>query len=264
MTLPTQTDDIKNNLDSLIAKLSTTDPLREFADDTTLAELNVIKRSIITLRSSYNPRYSEYQQMPSDNDFSYYLQGFSFDSMSYSFKQLHALSDYIRETDRKNTGKIRSAIDGMFADHTEIKTRFNEIEISAQQELKNYVYGYGGEQIENQLAYLEKALYDDTSRRMEEGMERILSTMEDVRHHIGIVENHISDLLSTDSILSDAVEDRIRQLDYRNMDEYVSQLSLYHMYNGLCANSDIYYNYKNVTHPSRQYHPYLWNFVDAD
>lgn len=36
------------------------------------------------------------------------------------------------------------------------------------------------------------------------------------------------------------------------------------MYNGLCANSDIYYNYKNVTHPSRQYHPYLWNFIDAD
>lgn len=196
MTLPAQTGDTKKDLDSLIAKLSITDALKEFVDDTTLTELNDIKRSIITLRSSYNPRYYEYQQMPSDGDFSYYLQGFSFDSMSYSFKQLYALSDYIRETDKNNMEKIRVAIDGMLGDHTEIKTRFNEIEISAQQELRNY--GQSGDQIENQLAYLETALYDDTTRRMEEGMERILSTMEDVRHHIGIVENHISDLLSTD------------------------------------------------------------------
>lgn len=88
--------------------------------------------------------------------------------------------------------------------------------------------------------------------------------MDDVNYHIGFVANEISSDMDSMEPLSDVVDSRIKVLDYRDTDEYLSSEMHFKMYNGLCSDSDIYYNYKNITHPSKQYHPYLWNFINSD
>ena len=82
---------INEKLDDLINYLTKVDAIKKFANDPTLKDLNEIKSMIIILRSDYTPKYDEYQNMPSDRDFSYYLGSFNFKANKYSFAELSSL-----------------------------------------------------------------------------------------------------------------------------------------------------------------------------
>ena len=64
----------------MIGILTTVDAVKEFAGDSILADLNSIKRDLISLRADYTPKMNEYSSMVSDRDFSQYLANFDFNS----------------------------------------------------------------------------------------------------------------------------------------------------------------------------------------
>lgn len=95
-------DSLKEKIDNLTKKLTTTDPSSEFANDTVLTNLNSIKKRIVTVGAQYNPLENEYQDIVSEDEFVYYLTGFSFKSQEFSFNQLQRVLDYIGKTDAQN------------------------------------------------------------------------------------------------------------------------------------------------------------------
>lgn len=100
--------------------------------------------------------------------------------------------------------------------------------------------------------------------KRDENIKAILSILEDVSYHLRHVSGYLSSYYNTTTSLSDAYYETIKEISYQESPEYLSSYAHFRMYNGICSDSDIYYNYKNITHPSKQYHPYLWNFIKSD
>jgi hypothetical protein len=88
--------------------------------------------------------------------------------------------------------------------------------------------------------------------------------MDDVEITFENIENIISSFLSTDTNLCSIIQQQKDFLNLSDNDVYMTSLNMYNMYNGLCADSEVYFNYKNITHPSRQFHPYLRNMINSE
>ena len=57
------------------------------------------------------------------------------------------------------------------------------------------------------------------------------------------------------------VKQKLSELNFFDHKIYKSWVDLFLTYGGRSFCYDPYYNMRNVTHPSYQIHPYMWNFV---
>jgi hypothetical protein len=73
--------------------------------------------------------------------------------------------------------------------------------------------------------------------------------------------SEISADMSTTKEFRSCVIDAISRLNFFDHDIYKKYKDMFLTYGGRSFCYDPYYNMKNVTHPSYQIHPYLWNFV---
>lgn len=93
------------------------------------------------------------------------------------------------------------------------------------------------------------------------------SSISDVVSHLGYISSQISAFMEETDPLSDIVQIRIDQLNFYYDDAYLSARNQFIQYTGNGTDtdgSDVFYNYKNTAHPSKQYHPYLRNMVEYD
>lgn len=107
-------------------------------------------------------------------------------------------------------------------------------------------------------------LLEDIQSNINNADDELNAIMTTLRGYSTVIKNEIASELSNVSRLSDAVDNRLYQLNPLNYDEYVNSKAQFDMYNGINADSDLYFNPKNTAHPSRQYHPYLRNFIMND
>ena len=94
-------------------------------------------------------------------------------------------------------------------------------------------------------------------------MQTIEAKMDDVRYYADILKNSVSVSLDLSVNFEDAVQEKIDSLNYFSFDDYRENYEIFKTYSGIPEAYTPYYNYKNVTHPSYQIHPFLWKFVEA-
>ena len=94
-------------------------------------------------------------------------------------------------------------------------------------------------------------------------MQTIDAKMNDVWYYADILKNSVSSSLDLSVNFEDAVQDKIDSLNYFAFDAYNANYEIFKTYSGIPDAYTPYYNYKNVTHPSYQIHPFLWKFVEA-
>ena len=197
---------IDERLDEIISSLTTVDVATEFSDDPVLSDLNGIKRSLVNLRSDYEPKMKEYSKMVSDRDFSQYLSEFDFDSQTYSFMQLSLLMEYADKKDEENRKTISSQIDDMFKDYTNLKDKYTSLELCAQGEILNY--NPNGTIIEDQMRNMYDELVQDMQDRNYIGQQKIDKEMQNVTYHLQFVSDQLSGMFNETVPLSDAVTRR--------------------------------------------------------
>lgn len=73
--------------------------------------------------------------------------------------------------------------------------------------------------------------------------------------------SEISADMGTTKDFRSCVMDAISRLNFFDHDIYKKYKDMFLTYGGRSFCYDPYYNMKNITHPSYQIHPYLWNFV---
>lgn len=81
---------------------------------------------------------------------------------------------------------------------------------------------------------------------------------------MAIISSEISAYLGRTMKFDTAVMTRLRELNFFNKSQYREKENMFLTYGGLSTCYYPYYNTKNVTHPSYQVHPFLWNFVKKD
>jgi hypothetical protein len=175
---------------------------------------------------------------------------------------LNNITDYISQKTEIDAIDIENKL-------TDIKKTIsnynNDITIIEKTLIKN-ISGYtltNISNIETKIIYITDKIKDDIYTRKIRGNNEITAYLDELYTHMEFISCQVSSELSTASKLSDVVETKLDELNYQTYPEYQSSRDNFILYNGISSNSDIYYNYKNITHPSKQYHPYLMNLVDA-
>lgn len=250
-----------NLINTRMDKLNS-DELSSLSNDTIISGINVILSNLVNVRENYEQHLNKFRSIIQNGEYTEYITDFSLDSNNYSLTNLEAISSFIISKDKLNQKNIINEIDGFEIRFYEIKTDVDELERDVISELK--LNPPENQTIEEQITYVNNKLIDSIDTKTAVGMESINEIMDVVKGGAAYVSSVLSLQLSVQEPLSDAINEYMSTINYENFDIYSQQKKFYDFYNGLCSDSDIYYNHKNVTHPSKQYHPYLWNFTQSD
>jgi len=211
------------------------------------------------LREQYVTHETQFSDITQNSDFAKFIDSFAFDPKNYSLTCIQALSSFVHEKDANNSKTIGYLVNNLELQYYNDKAVADELQRDIKSELKLNIQQ--DMTIEQQLEFMLEELLDTVTVRTVHGMDTINSFIDGLMPHVEFISAFISSDLSSQEPLSDVVATHTSEIMYDNTPEYVQQKRFYDYYNGLCADSDMYYNYKNTAHPTKQYHPYLWNFV---
>jgi len=123
-----------------------------------------------------------------------------------------------------------------------------------------------GNDIETRIFEMNDGLLKDVSNKYEAAVKSIDGHKFLIHNKYGsgyfnAITSEISSDLGTTKKFTSCVKASLDRLNFFDHDIYRKYKDMFLTYGGRDFCYDPYYNMKNVTHPSYQIHPYLWNFV---
>jgi len=121
--------------------------------------------------------------------------------------------------------------------------------------------------IEIGLTDVRAFLNTDLAKKQDDVDWKVGFELDKVNGYVGVMTSEISAELGSTDKFEDVVKNKLDELDIFKDDQYLQRKDMFLTYAGQEMCYYPYFNLTNVTHPSYQVHPFLWNFIsksDAD
>ena len=268
---------IEDKVNAVIEYVSTSFNEGCFENDSLILLMRKLMAKITDLSVQYLPVKADFEMLRNDPTQAIYLNDLT--STQLTFQSLKEHIEYATQKDNENRAnliateeKYEDDIDTLYAKYTDIANNLQELTYEWQylkNKQKHIIYPTYQDK---SSGILEVALSDvanwlqhdmDTVKTSdaEQEVERIV---DDAAEHIEKMSKYISESLALKADFFKVVDEKLHFLDVFSDKQYLEREKLFLTYSGRDFCYYPYFNYQNVTHPSYQIHPFLWNFVAKD
>lgn len=251
-----------------------------FENDELILMMRKLMSKITDLTLQYNPIKSDFEQLRSDPIQSHYLGGLTANSLTFDSLREHL--EYAKQRDDENRASLKLKEEQFENDLNDLYTKYSDIASQLQHLTYEWQYKYNRDQgipyepyVDQSSGIIEIGLSDsynflnnpetgDIALKTNDGNAEISRILDIVNQHLDIIKTYIGDSLQTNENFIDVIESKIDSLDIFKDEQYKEKQQIFMTYGGRDFCYYPYYNHLNITHPSYQIHPFLWNFIAKD
>lgn len=188
-----------------------------------------------------------------------YLKDSGIDTQNISLEGLADLHDYSQKKDVQNYQSIQLCIEYFLAEYDKLLSNAQELIYNIHSDTKTTYYS--DDYIETQLSNAHGALERDKQTKYGAAMEIIDQKKFDATQDFDNIEYTLSGYMEQTEPLSSVLTGIIKDTDLDTNTEYQTVLNEFNTYSNTEDAYQPHYNRKNITHATRQVHPFMWNFV---
>lgn len=251
--------DLYDRILHLIEQLTSIDQSTFDADSCIITYKKFLK-TVIELSGQYLPVRQAYINIYNDSEQAQYLAEF-YPNMDLTLESIENLTRYMKKKDFEDYTAILTEIDQFinvrFQGLLDTRDQLGEATIEDGITL-NY---FTGNEIELDLDAILQALVNDVIKKTNVAITEITKHSLIVQQCIENISAEVSASLGVNINFDTCVKSKIAELNFFDHDIYKNWVDVFLTYGGQPFCYDPYYNMRNVTHPSYQVHPYMWNYV---
>ena len=252
---------VDETIEALIAYLNDFDPLT-FEGDPTLALYRQYMERLFEISSCYVPILRDYNDLFKDSFQRQYFQPFTY-SKDFTYADMARLAAYVREKDRDSKLKLVAAEQQMRDVLDAYTLEYTDLTAALLIDASDFVNS-GAPYLEPEMSGVYQFLIEDIDRKTRAANLLVDVEKETVDGYARTLSAEISASLSSTDNFADLAQRRIDFLNFFEDDQYKYRNGLFLTYAGRDYCYYPHYDTTNMTHPSYQVHPYLWNFVAKD
>lgn len=269
-----QSKDLLTRIDDFQKYVSTVFSESELAKDPQIAVYNGLHNSIMSLISEQSVYVTDYDKVMESSEQQSYLKDYQ-KPQYLTVKGIDGLISYAETKDESNmktimlrSQQIIDGLDNAEQQYAALVTKIQHDTYTPYDKTSEYpVYkdeSYGV--VEIGLSGLYDYFYSDYRFRYSDMMfNKVETELDTVRNSVSALRKDIVTVDDTyGRTVQSLIEERIRFYDITQDEQYNDKYSMFLTYGGQEVCYYPYFNYKNITHPSYQIHPYLWNFVTKE
>ena len=256
--LPSDSTNIEDQIDDLITYLNENNSSKIKSASSDIQSLTRYLNTLSQYKTDVTTMNSDYKSVKSDSSISKYLNDLKLDN-EISITAINDIRSYTDKKDSENLNSIQLSVDQYLNEYQTLLSGVQELIYAIRSDIKTL--NYSDDFIEIQLSNALIVLENDRDSKYLEGMEIIRKEKSRVRTEFEEIENVLSDYQESTESLSSILQNLISDNDLDSNEEYQKVLNEFNTYTNTENGYQRYYNLKNVTHATRQIHPFMWNFI---
>lgn len=205
---------------------------------------------------------ANYQSFIGTSDVANYLEGYSIPE-KFTPTEYASLEAFSAAKDATARSELLQKIDAMFNEYFNIQSNYTEF----MQQLKVAMpqYYYTNNYLEVDLSNVLSSLDDNIQYNTDLATIKINQQMALLNKSLNSLAEGISASIDlSGSTILQLFAEEIQKYDIYNDSQYIAAKALFYQYAGLSDCQAPFFNYKNITHPTRQLHNFFWNFIEVD
>lgn len=223
-----------------------------------LTKLNEFIALLENYSSSYKTMQSDYTSVKSQTGISDYL-GSKDPGQYVNMTTIRNLISYAETKDQENASPVQDSIEELLRDYDKLLQSVQDLVYRIRIDLKTLVVD--DQFVESYLSTARAKLENDRDSKFEEGMYYVSKSKRQAQEDFEKAEGYLSGYVSSTDPLTAVLQEMISENDIMRNEEYLKSLNEFRTYTNTVGSYQGYYNRKNITHPTRQAHPFMWNFI---
>lgn len=228
-----------------------------FNNDTIVKDSNNYLAIVTGFKSEYTPLYDDFQSAVTNQNQQKYLSDLDLNKSEMTLDNISRIIAYSNEKDYSNADFFSKEYDRLFDEVIDEINGIQDITVDIAYDTNTERYCDGI--FEEDTSTTKAMLYDDINDRTAKAIKKI----DELKVQIIYDVNNLSTRVDNESYdkFNILVENTIESLNFFNDPQYIDKERMFKVYGGLSSDCYPNFNLQNITHPSYQIHPYLWNFI---
>jgi hypothetical protein len=247
---------LEDQINALIAYINANSSTKITSGD--VQRLVEIMQTLDQYSSEYTTMGNDFISLTSDSNIATYLNGSNIKGV-ITTSNLANLEQYSEKKDEENLETIQLSIDNFLTEYDKLKNNVHELIYQVRTDIKTT--SVADDYVENQLSSLKLVLENDRDTKFAERMEVVTQEKDEANYNFEQMDYVLSDYEDSTDPLSSVLQEIISDNDIDTNEEYQKALHEFRSYSNTDEAYQRYYNRKNVTHATRQVHPFMWNFI---